>query len=179
MSHRSAAAVFDQRFHSVVIGLVTDVNDPDKIGRVKIKLPWYAAGYEEWARVSQIYAGRKFGSTWVPERDTEVLVAFAHGDMRFPYVVGCLHSDHDAPPQARTSSNDIKTLTTPAGSELQFDEKKKTIDLKTKSGASIKLEEDAGAITLKSAKKIALDAPEITISGKSKVTIRGGTVAIN
>jgi uncharacterized protein involved in type VI secretion and phage assembly len=179
MSHQPMAAALDQRFDAVVIGLVSDVDDPDGIGRVKITLPWYASGYEEWARVSQMYAGSGFGSTWVPEVGTEVLVAFAHGDMRWPYVMGCLHSDVDTPPQSRTASSDVKTLRTPAGSELTFDETKGTIDLKTSGGASIKLEEKAGAITLRSAKKIELDAPEITITGSAKVTISGGSVAIN
>jgi uncharacterized protein involved in type VI secretion and phage assembly len=179
MSLAPMAAALDQRFFGLFIGLVIDVEDPDEIGRVKIQLPWYASGYEEWARVSQMYAGAGYGSTWIPESQTEVLVAFAHGDMRFPYVVGCLHSDTDTPPEARSSSSDIKTLKTPAGSELKFDETNGTIDLTTKSGASLTLEENAGAITLKSAKKIELNAPEITISGSNKVTISGGSVAIN
>jgi uncharacterized protein involved in type VI secretion and phage assembly len=179
MSCRPMAAAMDQRIHGLVIGLVSDVEDPDGIGRVKIRLPWYASGYDEWARVAQIYAGDGFGSTWIPEVDTEVLVGFAHGDMRFPYVLGCLYSQVDLPPQARTSSNDVKTIVTPAGSELSFDETNGVIDLRTPSGASIKLEENAGAITLKAAQKIELNAPEITISGSSKVTISGGQVAIN
>ena len=179
MSRRPLAARFDQRFGALYIGLVSDVEDPDKIGRVKVKLPWYASGYEEWARVSQIYAGDGFGSTWVPEVDTEVLVAFGHGDMRFPYVLGSLFSTTDAPPESRSSSSDVKTLLTPGGSELRFDETNKTIEVKTKSNTSIKLEEDGGAITLKGSQKITLDAPEIEISGSSKVTIKGGQVAIN
>ena len=64
---QSLAALCDQRIHGVVIGLVVDVVDPDKIGRVKISLPWYASGYEEWARVAQLYAGHGYGSTWIPE----------------------------------------------------------------------------------------------------------------
>lgn len=165
------AAAADQRFNGVFIGLVVDSNDPDSIGRVKVSLPWYAAGYEEWARVAQPYAGDGYGSTWVPDPQTEVLVAFAHGDMRFPYVLGCLHSPVDRPPVARTAQVDVKTLRTPAGSELSFDEAKGVIDLKTPSGASIKLEEQIGAITLK-AKRITLDA-------SGDVVIKGKHVAIN
>jgi uncharacterized protein involved in type VI secretion and phage assembly len=179
MSCEPMASYYDQRISGLVNGIVSGVVDPDGIGRVRVTLPWYASGYDVWARVSQLYAGSGYGSTWIPEVDTEVLVAFAHGDMRFPYVVGCLHSEVDAPPVSRTDSSDVKTLRTPAGSELSFDETNGTIDLKTPSGASIKLEENAGAITLESATKIDLKAPEITISGSSKVTINGATVAIN
>jgi uncharacterized protein involved in type VI secretion and phage assembly len=170
---------FDQRFDSLVIGVVSSVEDPDGLGRVQVKLPWYAGGYDEWARVSQLYAGNGYGSTWVPEEKTEVLVAFGQGDMRWPYIIGCLHSETDQPPESRTSSSDIKTLRTPGGSELRFDETNGTIEVKTPNNTSIKLEENGGAITLKGSQKITLDAPEIEIKGSSKVTINGGQVAIN
>jgi uncharacterized protein involved in type VI secretion and phage assembly len=179
MSRHSRAARFDQRIYGVVHGLVVAVVDPEAIGRVKISLPWYASGYEEWARVAQLYAGDGFGSTWIPEVEGEVLVAFAHGDMRFPYVLGCLYSSVDAPPVSRTGSKDIRTLRTPAGSELSFDEGEGIIDLKTPGGASIRLEEKAGAITLAAAQKIELKAPEIALDASTKVTIRGARVAIN
>jgi len=129
--------------------------------------------------VSQIYAGDGYGSTWIPEVDCQVLVAFDQGDMRTPYVIGSLHSNVDLPPLSRTASVDVKTLRTPAGSELSFDEANGVIDLKTPSGASIRLDEKAGAITLESAQKIELKAPQITIDASTKVTIRGAQVAIN
>jgi len=179
MTFRPQANVADQRIYGVVVGIVVDVVDPEQCGRVKVSLPWYASGYEVWARVAQLYAGPGYGSTWIPDPDGEVLVAFLHGDMRFPYVVGCLHSQVDAPPVSRSGSVDVKTLRTPAGSELAFDEANGVIDLKTPGGASIRLEEQAGAITLRSAQKIELNAPQISIEASSKVTIRGGLVAIN
>ena len=97
---------------------------------MKINLPWYADGYASWARVSQLYAGDRFGSTWVPEVEAEVLVAFAHGDMRCAVR-------HRLPLQRRQAAGVAhagrghQNLRTPAGSELPFDETKETIDLKT------------------------------------------------
>jgi uncharacterized protein involved in type VI secretion and phage assembly len=179
VSRLPRAAVADQRFLGVVIGLVVDADDPEGIGRVKVRLPWYASGYEEWARVAQIYAGDGFGSTWVPDPNAEVLVAFAHGDMRFPYVLGCLHSKVDPPPVQRSASVDVKTLRTKAGSELAFDEQNGVIDLKTPNGASIKLEEQAGAITLESTTDISLKAAQITLEASGTLTIKGAQVAIN
>lgn len=172
------AAVADQRF-GIFHGVITDVADPKKLNQVKVKVDQYAEGYEVWARVAQPYAGDGFGSTWIPEVESEVLVAFAQGDLRFPYVVGCLYSEKEPPPVARTASVDVKKIITPKGSELSFDEGKGTIDLKTKTGASIHLDENAGSIALESTTKIELKAPQITIDASGKVTIRGGTVAIN
>ena len=178
MSHRTLTDA-DQRIHGVVHAIVSDVVDPDSIGRVKVTLPWYDPGYAVWARVSQLYAGSGFGSTWIPDKGAEVLVAFAHGDMRWPYVLGCVHSRKAAPPVSRTASSDVKTIRTHAGSELRFDETKGTIDLKTSGGASIHLDEKQGSITLKASKKLELKAPEIVLDASTKVTIKGTKVAIN
>ena len=138
-----AALAADQRIYGVVVGLVTKVEDPDGLGRVEIELPWYASGYRRWARVAHLSAGPGYGSTWVPEADTEVLVLFAHGDMRWPYVVGCLYSAVDKPQHSRTSSSDIRSLRTPKGSELSFDETNGEITLKTPNGASVTLTESS------------------------------------
>ncbi len=163
----------------VTVGIVTDVVDPDGLGRVEISLPWYADGYRLWARVAQPYAGPDYGSTWVPEKDGEVLVAFDHGNLRAAYVLGCLYSKVDKPPHSRSRSSDVRTLRTPKGSELSIDETKGTVSLKTKSGASVVLEEDSGQLTLKATKKISLEAPEVSISGSSKVTVSGGEIDLN
>jgi len=169
----------DQRFSGVVIGIVSDVEDPDGIGRVKVTLPWYAGGYEQWARVSQLYAGSGYGSTWVPEVHGEVLVAFAHGDMRWPYVIGCLHGKVDKPPVSRSASTDIRTIRTPSGSELSFDERNGVIQVKTPSGASLRLEEKSGELTLQATSKISLKAPEVSIEGTRQVTVKGRKIALN
>jgi uncharacterized protein involved in type VI secretion and phage assembly len=163
----------------VMIGIVTNVNDEDGLGRVEISLPWYAKGYRRWARVVQLYAGDGYGSTWIPEKDGEVLVGFEHGNLRSPYVIGCLHGKVDKPPHSRSSSTDIRTLLTPSGSELSFDEKKKTISLKTKKGASVVLKEDSGEITLTATKTITLEADNVVIKGKKNVKVSSDKIELN
>lgn len=169
----------DQRFRSAVVGLVTDVEDPEGLGRVEVSLPWYAEGYREWARVAQLYAGPGYGSTWVPEVDGEVLVVFAHGDMRWPFVIGCLYNPVDKPPRSRMASSDIRTLRTPKGSEISFDETEEIVVLTTASGASVRLDEKTGALTLKATSKISLEAAEISIEASGSVTVKGSNIALN
>lgn len=73
----------------VVCGLVTDVNDPLGLGRVKVILPWLSPDYEtDWAPVSQLGASDKAGAMFLPGPRDQVLVAFEHGDLRRPYVLG-------------------------------------------------------------------------------------------
>jgi len=79
----------------LVCGVVTNVNDPDTKGRVKVSLPWLSPSYETgWARVVQFGAGKTTGAVFVPDVTDEVLVGFEHGDPRRPYVIGGLVNDN-------------------------------------------------------------------------------------
>lgn len=162
-----------------VIGLVTDVNDPDGLGRVEVELPWYGEGYREWARVAHPYAGDKVGSTWVPEKDGEVLVLFEYGNLRRPYVIGCLYNAVDLPPESRTASKDVRTLKTPSGAEIRVDETDQTVEIKTKTGASLLLEETSGTLTIKAAQRLVLDATDIEIKASGSVKVTGQSIALN
>ena len=73
----------------VVVGVVTDVKDPLNLARVRVMLPWLAPDYVTgWAPVSQLFAGKAEGALFLPQPKDEVLVAFEHGDLRRPYVLG-------------------------------------------------------------------------------------------
>lgn len=87
------------RVHGVVPALVTNTNDPEKLGRVKVKLPWLSDDYESgWARTLQMGGGKDRGTVVIPEINDEVLVAFEQGDLNHPYVLGGLFNKKDAPP---------------------------------------------------------------------------------
>jgi uncharacterized protein involved in type VI secretion and phage assembly len=80
------------------MAIVTDNNDPNNTARVKLKFPWLDDSYEsDWARLAQLGAGPNSGAVWIPEVNDEVLVAFEHGDIRRPYVVGNLYNGVDKP----------------------------------------------------------------------------------
>ncbi|MEV4509107.1 VgrG-related protein [Dactylosporangium sp. NPDC049525] len=83
----------------LVVGIVTNVADPDARGRVKLRLPWLSDDYEsDWVRVLQLGAGADRGLVLLPEVDDEVLVGFEQGDTRRPYVLGGLYNGVDPPP---------------------------------------------------------------------------------
>ena len=88
------------RIDGVVVGIVTNNDDPDNLGRVKVKLPWLSDNQESgWARIAAPMAGSQRGFCFLPEVDDEVLVAFEHGDVRLPYVLGALWIGKDKPPE--------------------------------------------------------------------------------
>jgi phage protein D len=84
--------------YGVVVAQVTNNDDPDELGRVKLKFPWLADGYEsDWARMTQLGAGPDSGAVFLPEVNDEVLVAFEFGDVRRPYVLGSVWNGVDRP----------------------------------------------------------------------------------
>lgn len=144
----------------VVVAIVTNINDPDKLGRVKLKFPWLDDGQESnWARLATPGAGKDRGFFASPEVEDEVLVAFEHGDVGRPYVVGGLWNGRDRPPLEAVQANKVQTRT-----------------FKTRTGHVIELQ-DAGSggngfITLKTK-----DGHEITISDTDrsmKIVSKGG-----
>jgi phage protein D/phage baseplate assembly protein gpV len=83
----------------LVVGVVTDNNDPDGTGRVKIKYPWLSQEHaSDWARVVIPGGGVQRGMEYLPEVNDEVLVGFEQGDINYPYVIGGLWNAKDTPP---------------------------------------------------------------------------------
>jgi phage protein D len=87
-----------QPINGVVVGIVTDNNDPEQLGRVKLAFPWLSDDYEsDWVRLAQMGAGPDSGAVFLPEVHDEVLVCFEFGDVRRPYVLGGLYNGVDKP----------------------------------------------------------------------------------
>lgn len=87
------------QINGIVRGLVTDVNDPEKYGRIKVRFPCLGDQHEtDSSRIATMMAGNFRGSFFMPEVNDEVLVAFDHGDVQFPYVIGFLWNGQDQPP---------------------------------------------------------------------------------
>ena len=95
---------------AMVVGIVTNVNDPDKTGRVKVKYPTLPAQStpleSTWARVVTLAASAERGVLMLPEVDDEVVVAFENGDARRPLVVGAVFNGKAKPGDDLTQSQD-------------------------------------------------------------------------
>jgi phage protein D/phage baseplate assembly protein gpV len=118
------------RIYGVVVGVVTDNKDPEDNGRIKVKYPWLGNdAVSHWARLARPSAGKDYGFVWIPEVDEEVVVAFEHGDINFPLVVGSLWNGQDKMPNKLVSgaSEDGKitrhALISPGGHQIVFYDK--------------------------------------------------------
>ena len=183
--------------YGVVVGVVTDNQDPDKLGRVKISFPWLSSedeGY--WARLASPMAGKGRGLYFLPEVEDEVLVVFEQGDLRFPYIIGALWNGKDTPPiQNDDGKNNIRLIRSRSGHVVRLDdtqgsEKIEILDKSTKN--SITLDTAANTITITADKDITLSAPkgaikleaqsldlsasqDLKVAAKTQTDINGGT----
>ncbi len=187
----------DQRYYGVAEAIVAEVNDPEQEGRVKVRFPWFDdRTVSDWCRVANLYAGNGYGSFFVPELEDEVLVAFVHGDMRLPIVLGGLYNGQDKPSTHRADDRDEKLIRTRGGHELLFDDKNgdHRLHLKTPAGNTAELDDKEKKITVRSVagNEIVLDdnGPKVTIktpSGQSieldgasgSVTVTGATITLD
>lgn len=168
----------------LAVAVVTDNQDPENLGRVKVKYPWLSSDHASgWARVVSVGAGVERGFMVLPEVNDEVLVAFEMGDINQPYVIGGLWNGKDKPP--RQSSVAVKggkvvqrVLRSRVGHEILIDddESKGGITIKDKNGNQIVLTIDQdkltitskgdmtfdtkGNLTLKTAKKLVIEAAQ-------------------
>jgi uncharacterized protein involved in type VI secretion and phage assembly len=113
------------RMYGVVVGVVTNTDDPDSLARVKVSYPWMGDDAESpWARVVTPMAGGDRGMVFRPEVGDEVLVVFEHGDVRFPYVIGAVWNGVDGPPQHRGADgdNNVRMIRSRSGHEILLDD---------------------------------------------------------
>jgi len=171
----------------VVVGVVTNNDDPDGQGRVKVKFPWLADSEESaWARIASPMAGSERGFYFLPEVNDEVLVAFEQGDMRKPYIIGALWNGSDAPPISdavsggqvvkrviKTRAGHTITLDDTTGSEKIIIEDNQGNNVITFDAPGRKLTiESQGDIEIKSGMNIKIEA-------SAKVTVKGAMIELN
>ena len=186
-----------ERYYGVAVGLVTDIEDPEKMARVKVKLPWLSEDESTaWGRLMAPGAGNEYGVMWMPQVGDEVLVAFEHGDIDYPIVLGGLWNGKDVPPFDYGSDIDSGSVTycgftSRTGHKVSFFESssESKIHLLTATGkVSIELDDKNEVIKVETTGKLVVDAQqdvEIKAGGSMKLeatgqmTIKGATVAIN
>ena len=85
------------RIDSLLVGIVTNNNDPDELGRVKVKLPALSNEESFWVPVAVPSAGNERGLSMLPVPDEQVIVGFENGDPSYPYVLGSIFNGRDKP----------------------------------------------------------------------------------
>lgn len=174
-------------YYGVYVGLVTDVQDPNGQGRVRVRLPWTTDPegdpFEIWARVATLMAGSDRGTWFIPEPDDEVILAFEGGCPWSPIVVGAVWNGVDNPPETMDSNNNIRSITSRSGIRVSFDDTEGGVQftVETPGGQKIVCADTPASIDMTDANgnQVTLDASGITLSTSAKVTINATTMEVS
>jgi uncharacterized protein involved in type VI secretion and phage assembly len=160
------------RDNGIVIGIADDLDDPEKLGRVRVKLPHLDGAPSDWAWLVSQMAGKGRGLFLRPEKGDQVLVAYLQGDPSYPYILGSLWSKEDPPPadDGDAVANNCRFLHSRSGHIVMCDD--------TKGAERIEVVDQSGKL------KVILDSAGQTIQvsndgGNIEVTSSMGDVTVS
>ena len=163
--------------HSLQLAQVTDNADPDQRGRVKLRLQ--SAPMEMWASVVAPSAGQGYGASFIPRLDEIVVVAFLNPDT--PLVLGSVWSGQGSAPPEADPQEEHYVIRTPNDTVLEFDDNEPKVELRTRSGHRVSIDESGGGevkVELGS-QSVTLTPSEITVDSAGPVNINASTVNVS
>jgi uncharacterized protein involved in type VI secretion and phage assembly len=187
----------ERRWGRMVVGIVTNGDDPEQLGRVKVLFPSLTDDDEStWARTVAPGAGPERGLQCLPEVGDEVLVAFEHDDPHRPVVLGGLWNRDDLPPDRSAAAGGevaARTWRSRVGHQLRLDDAADEVELRlgdTAAGLRLTAPEStlhgerllrltAQELELTADRRIRIAAPSVEIDGSGDVTVTGGVIRLN
>ncbi|MEF8776729.1 MAG: phage baseplate assembly protein V [Haloarculaceae archaeon] len=174
----------------VATAKVTDNEDPEGVGRVKVTYPFRESDDEShWARIATEMASKEYGTFFLPEVGDEVLVAFEGGNIHHPVVIGSLYNGKRKPPFDNASGdNDIRAIKSRNEHTMEFDDATTggKVTIETAAGHTITLDDTAGAetITVEDStgdNSMTMDSVggEVTVSADKKITLDADTIKLD
>jgi uncharacterized protein involved in type VI secretion and phage assembly len=172
-----------KRFYGVVTGRVINLMDLMQLGRVQVQLPFIDdLDLSPWARIATPMSGVLSGVAMLPQVGDEVLVAFEHGDINVPYIIGCLWNGFAPPPPnlpvpdspVRTSYM-IRTLT---GNQLLMIETPPMIQLASPVAAQSITMTEAGTVMLSATGVEIVVGDTTVVATAAGVVVTGKTINV-
>ncbi len=110
---------------AIVVGPKGEEIYTDSYGRVKVQFYWDREGNKDensscWVRVSQVWAGKNWGTMFIPRIGQEVIVDFVEGDPDRPVITGRVYNAEQMPPGPlpdTMNSSGLRTRSTKNGGE--------------------------------------------------------------
>jgi type VI secretion system secreted protein VgrG len=127
---------------AVVVGPAGEEIYTDQYGRVKVQFVWDRVGTKDensscWVRLTESWAGKNWGTVFLPRIGQEVIVEFLNGDPDRPLVTGRVYNAAFMPPYTlpdNKTQSGLKTRSSKEGgtedfNELRFEDKKGSEDI--------------------------------------------------
>jgi len=155
---------------------VSDNNDPQGMGRVKVKFFW---GYEsDWLRLIQPHSGAGKGFHFIPEIGEEVMVAFEDRNPENGYIMGT-HYNGSETSSYHTSGNDKKVIHTRSGTKIILNDAEGSVFIEDPSGNTY-LMDGQGNINVNAPNDMTFTAGKnVSITAGKEVSVSAGTNMIN
>lgn len=173
-------------YHGVYPALVTDIVDPDSLGRVQVAFPWLGEGGQDvraWATLCTPYADGDQGLLVLPEVDSQVVVAFEAGNLRRPYVLGAAWNGRETLPHAPEQANNIRLWRTRADSRLEFDDTAGApkVRITMASGHQVVLDDSTQEVTITHAMgcTVKLTATDVQVTANATVKVTSPMVEVD
>jgi len=176
------------RFSGSYLAEVIDINDPEQLARVRVRL-FNFDGVDEhdgpvWARVASAFAGNNRGSFLIPDVGDEVLVTFVNDDPRYPIVLGGLWNGSDTAPESISGGRNLrKVIRSKNGVKITLEDQdgQEKFIVETPGAQKITLKDGPGQVTIEDSNgnSIKLETSGLTITAAAKVTVNASTVELS
>jgi phage baseplate assembly protein gpV len=122
------------------LGIVSQVDDPDGMGRVRIKLPNYGGVETGWLPVVMPGAGPDKGLIALPDVEDRVLALFLNGDPDQAVILGGL-CGISGPPDAGVADGSVRryTFKTPGDQWIRLNDQTNSIEIENSRGDFVRL----------------------------------------
>ena len=158
LTTRPPSSVPERRPDVFTLGTVTDVDDPEDRGRVRVSLPAYPDLQTSWAPVLTAGAGPGKGLVVPPSPGDNVLVLLPATDPAQAIVLGGLYGSEQTPDsRSRTERDSRYTFRSADGQQIMLDGGAHTVSFTDGHGSSVELGPDRLKIT--AATDLVLEAP--------------------
>ena len=173
----------DMKKTGLVLAVVTNITDPDSLGRLKCRpiTDDEDVAETDWCFCMAPAAGNGYGVFYFPQVNDLVVLGYLGGDIHHPLVLGSYWAGESAAPyKIEDGKNELISIKTPTGSELKFEEEadKQKITITTPSGAVIKIDDEAKTILVEGDADNSLTlnwgSGEIALKAKTKLTLSAG-----
>ena len=141
---------------ALTLGEVTAVDDPDRLGRVRVRLPAHGGLETGWLAVLGVGAGPGKGLCVVPDAGDQVVVAVVDADQGQAIVLGGLFGGAHPDPGVEGASVRRFSLRTAGGHRLTLDDHARTVRLSDAGDSHLELGPDA--VILRAAAPLTIDA---------------------
>ena len=154
---------------NATFGTVTDINDPEKIGRVKVLLDTYMENETDWMNVVLPSSGHSKGVVMLPDAEDRVLVLFLNNDPARGVVIGGISTQSGESHKWGIEDGKVEQFhfISPKGQTISLDDKNKKIRMENIEGSYVEI--GPKKVMVHSKTDLTIEAPgqTITICGKN------------